>query len=63
MSEPSLEKISDYENLDTEKKRTLIAIVFAAIIMGIVYTIVASTFGTVDDAIEVKETIKTIPVR
>ncbi|MFT5660667.1 MAG: hypothetical protein ACI9TV_001309 [Sulfurimonas sp.] len=63
MSEPSLETISDYNNLDSEKKRTIIAIIFSIIIMGVIYAIIANIYGTVDDAIPVEETVKTMPIR
>lgn len=63
MSEPSLENISDYKTLDAEKKRTLLAIVFAILVMGIIYTIVANIYGTVDDEIQVEEKIKSMPLR
>ena len=63
MSEPSLETISDYKNIDSEKKRMIMAIIFSTIIMGIVYAIVSNVYGTVDDAIVVEETIKTMPLR
>lgn len=63
MSEPRLEDIKDYENLDTERKRAFIAIVFAALLMGIVYTVVGSFFDNSQEEIQVQETLKIIPMK
>jgi len=63
MKEPSLEDIKDYENLDTERKRALLAILLVAIIMGIVYTVLVAFFDTADDSIKVEESFKMIPMK
>ena len=62
MSEPTLESISDYNNLEGEKKKVVLAVILAGIIMGIIYTVAYNAYDK-DDAIQVNETIKTIPVR
>jgi hypothetical protein len=63
MKEPRLEDIKDYENLDTERKRALIAIVLVAIIMGIIYTVLVAFFDDKDDSIKVEESFKMIPMK
>ena len=63
MSEPTLEQMSDYKNPDSEKKRMIIVILFSLVIIGIVYAIVVNIYGSVDDALPVEESIKTMPVR
>ncbi|MBC8237792.1 MAG: hypothetical protein H8E76_06125 [Helicobacteraceae bacterium] len=63
MKEPRLEDIKDYENLDTERKRALIAIVLVAIIMGMIYTVLVTFFDTGDDRVEVEESFKMIPMK
>jgi len=63
MGEPRLEDIEDYDNLKGEKKKVVWSIVFATILIGIVYTIANSMYGSNDDAMSVKESIKTMPLR
>ena len=63
MKEPRLEDIKDYENLDTERKRALIAIVLVAIIMGIIYTVLVAFVDDKDDSIKVEESFKMIPMK
>lgn len=63
MNEPRLEDIKDYENLDTERKRALIAMVLVAVIMGVVYTVLVAFFDTGDDSIEVEKSLKIIPMK
>jgi len=63
MREPRLEDIKDYENLDVERKRALLAIVLVAIIMGIIYTVLVSFFDNNDDSIMVEESFKMIPMK
>ena len=62
MSEPTLENIEDYDTLKGEKKKVVWAVIMAGLLMGIIYSVVYS-MNDVDDALEVKESIKTIPVR
>ena len=63
MREPRLEDIKDYENLDVERKRALLAIVLVAIIMGIIYTELVLFFDNNDDSIMVEESFKMIPMK
>jgi uncharacterized integral membrane protein len=62
MSEPTLENIDDYNTLKGEKKKVVWAVIMAGILMGVIYS-VAYSMNNVDDALEVKDSIKTIPVR
>lgn len=64
MSEPRLEDIDDYDTLKGQKKRVVWAVIFTTLIMGVIYTIIAKNYSTVDDAIEVKgQNSKIIPMR
>ncbi len=62
MSEPRLEDISDYNTLKGEKKKVVMAVIFAGLLMGIIYAFAYNAYDT-DDRIEVKDSIKIIPVR
>ena len=62
MSEPTLESIGDYNALKGEKRKVVMAVIFAGLLMGIIYAVVYG-MNSADDAIDVKESIKTIPYR
>jgi len=62
MREPNLQEIEDYHELKGEKKKVVWAVVFATLLMGVVYVFAYSYFGPTD-AIEVKETIGKMPLR
>ena len=62
MSEPTLESIGDYNTLKGEKRKVVMAVIFAGLLMGVIYAIVYS-MNSADDVIDVKESIKTIPYR
>ena len=62
MSEPRLEDIGDYNSLKGEKKKVVWAVIFAGLLMGIIYSFAYNTYDE-DDRIEVKEQIKVMPVR
>ena len=63
MSEPRLEDISDYNTLKGEKKKVVLAVILAGLIMGIIYTVTSSKYDSVDDSIVVEETSQKIPMR
>jgi len=63
MSEPSLEDISDYNNLDTEKRRVIFAIIFSCLIMGVIYAFASNVYDNKEDTIEVEKTLKIIPMK
>ena len=62
MSEPRLEDIGDYNTLKGEKRKVVLAVIFAGILMGVIYSIAYSTYDA-DDRLEVQDSIKIIPVR
>ena len=63
MSEPRLEDIGDYDTLKGEKKKVVWAVIFAGLIMGIVYTIASGQFDNKEDSIQVEQTIINMPIR
>ena len=63
MSEPTLEAIGDYNTLSGEKRKIVWAVIIAGLIIGTVYAVAQSYYGTVDDAIVITETIGKVPVR
>lgn len=63
MSEPKLEDIGDYDTLKGEKKRVVIAVVLATLLMGTIYSIAYNVYGQPDDRIEVQESFQQIPVK
>ena len=60
MSEPRLEDISDYNGLKGEKKKIVWAVIFAGLMIGIIYVISYNIFDNKEDAIEVKGNIDKI---
>ncbi len=63
MSEPRLEDISDYNTLKGTKKKVVLSVILAGLLMGVVYTIAYSVYDNDDDAIKVEKTIKNIPMK
>lgn len=63
MSEPRLEDISDYDTLKGEKKKVVWAVVVIGILMGIIYVAAFKVYDNKEDRIEVKETIKNVPMK
>ena len=63
MSEPRLENIEDYNTLKGEKKRVVWAVVLAGLIMGVVYAIATTVYGSNEDSIPVEKSIKKIPLQ
>jgi len=63
MSEPTLEDISDYDNLQGDKKKTVMIVIFTGILMGILYVGVNYFYGSVDDNLNVTDSVKTVPYR
>ena len=62
MSEPTLEAIEDYDTLKGEKKRVVLAVVFASLVIGVIY-VVAATFFTSDEIISQDKTFQTVPMK
>jgi len=61
MSEPTLESISDYDTLSGEKKKVIWIVVIVGLMLGVIYSIVSSSYKNVDDAIQTQQTIKVAP--
>ncbi len=58
MNEPTLNQIEDYHTLKGEKRRTVMAVILACLIMGGIYTGIKLYFGTVSDQIPGTENTK-----
>ncbi len=57
MTEPTLERIEDYDNNENIQKRlTVWVVILSGLLVGAVYGIIASN-STVDDALKVKTDI------
>ena len=63
MSEPTLEDMSDYKNLSGDKKKIVTIVIVAGILMGILYVTIDHFFGSVDDNLNVTDSVKTVPYR
>lgn len=63
MSEPRLEDIGDYDTLKGEKKKIVWTVIIGTLLVGVLYMLAFDTYDKADDALEVKESIKTIPVK
>lgn len=63
MSEPRLEDIEDYNTLKGQKRRVVLAIVLASLIIGTIYVVASSVYGSADDSIKTQNNIKNIPIK
>ena len=63
MNEPSLHDISDYNTLDSQKKKVIFSVIFSLLIIGVIYTIAYNKYDNKEDTIQVKESLKNIPMR
>ena len=63
MNEPSLHDISDYNTLDSQKKKVILSVIFSLLIIGVIYTIAYNKYDNKEDTIQVKESLKNIPMR
>ena len=63
MSEPRLEDIDDYDNLKGEKKKVVLAVILAGLVMGIIYVVVSNNYDNKEERIEVEKTLKYIPMK
>ena len=61
MSEPKLEDIGDYNTLEGEKRKVVLAVILASLIIGTIYVLVGSNYSTVDDQLETGNVIKVSP--
>ena len=63
MSEPTLEDMSDYDKLSGDKKKSVTLVIVAGLFIGILYITVDHFFGSVDDSLNVTNSVKTVPYR
>jgi hypothetical protein len=60
--EPTLESISDYNQLKGEKRKVVWSVVIIGILIGIGYLIAYKVFNDSGDAIKINDTIKVVPL-
>lgn len=63
MSEPTLRDIGDYNTLSGEKKRVVLAVIVAGIIIGSLFAIAKYIYDGPKDTIQIEETIDKIPLK
>ena len=63
MSEPTLEDMTDYSNLKGDKKKTVSIVIIVGILIGVLYVTVDYFYGSVDDNLNVTDSVKTVPYR
>jgi hypothetical protein len=63
MTEPSLNKIEDYNTLEGEKRRIVWAVIVAGLLLGTIFAVAKSYYGSVDDEIVTMEKIGKVPVK
>ena len=63
MSEPTLKDIGDYNTLSGEKKRVVIAVVLAGLIIGAAFGIAKFVYDGPKDSINIEQSIRTMPVK
>lgn len=63
MSEPTLEDISDYDTLSGQKRKVVWIAILVGLIVGAIYVVSYTYFGTPSDAIPVEKKIGSIPVQ
>jgi len=63
MSEPTLEDMSDYQGLKGEKKKTVRLVIISGLVLGVLYVGVNHFFGSVDDSLNVSDSVQTVPYR
>ncbi|MBA3026896.1 MAG: hypothetical protein FP820_10920 [Sulfurimonas sp.] len=63
MSEPRLEDIEDYNTLEGEKKKIVLAVILAGLLMGVVYVFAYKVFDNKDENLTVEQSINKIPMK
>jgi predicted negative regulator of RcsB-dependent stress response len=63
MSEPRLEDIEDYNTLKGEKKKIVLAVILAGVLMGVVYIFAYKVFDNKEDNLPVEQSINKIPMK
>jgi len=62
MSEPRLEDIEDYNGLKGQKKKVVIAVVVAGLVMSVIYGVVVN-LSDKNEPSSIDKTYKTVPMR
>ena len=63
MSEPTLKEMEDYKKLSGEKRRVVIAVILSGLIVGGIFAIAKSVYGSPDDEVKTGEKIGKIPLK
>jgi hypothetical protein len=62
MSEPTLESIDDYKTLKGQKKKVVVSVIIAGLIIGSIYAVITSLFSGVETT-SVDKTYKIVPMK
>ncbi|MFT7003797.1 MAG: hypothetical protein ACJAWW_001149 [Sulfurimonas sp.] len=62
MSEPTLESIDDYDTLKGEKKKVIVTLIIAGLIIGAIYAVITNFYSGVETTSEDK-TYKIVPMK
>ncbi|PHM17030.1 MAG: hypothetical protein CJD30_08470 [Sulfuricurvum sp. PD_MW2] len=62
-NEPTLESLDDYDTLKGSKKRVVWSVILIGLLIGIIFVVVKSYYGGVNDSISVQEAIGKVPVK
>jgi len=62
-NEPTLKTIEDYNTLKGQKKRIVLAVIISGLMMGGIILAAKTFLQQPEDAIEIKQSIGTIPVQ
>lgn len=63
MSEPRLEDIEDYDTLKGKKRKVVLFVIFAGIVMSIVYAFAYNMFDNKEETLRVEQSINKIPMK
>ncbi len=63
MSEPTLNDIEDYNTLGGEKKRVVLAVIMAGLIIGSIFGIAKFVYDGPEDTIKTENIVKSIPLK
>ena len=62
MSEPRLEDIEDYNGLKGQKKKVVLAVIIAGLVMSVIYGVVIN-LSDKNEPSSIDKTYKTVPMR
>jgi hypothetical protein len=63
MSEPRLEDIEDYNTLKGEKKKVVLAVILAGLLMGVIYVLAYKVFDNKEENLPVEQSLNKIPMK